>query len=70
MTGTPLASATFVYMMVLVMYMNFATDVLGVAPAVVGTIFFLSKIWDAVSDPLVGFASDRTRAPQITVRPL
>jgi Na+/melibiose symporter-like transporter len=42
------------------MYMNFATDVLLVAPATIGAIFFASKLWDAVSDPVVGFLSDRT----------
>ena len=48
-------------MLVMVMYMNFATDVLLVAPATIGAIFFASKLWDAVSDPLVGFLSDRTK---------
>jgi GPH family glycoside/pentoside/hexuronide:cation symporter len=60
--AAPLVSAQFIYMMVLVMYMNFATDVLGIAPGVIGTIFFVSKIWDAVSDPMVGYWSDRTRS--------
>ena len=58
--AAPVLASQFVYMMVLVMYMNFATDVLAIAPAFVGTVFFLSKIWDAVSDPLVGYWSDRT----------
>ena len=58
----PIVSVTFIYMMVLVMYMNFATDALGIAPAFVGTVFFLSKIWDGVSDPMVGYWSDRTRS--------
>ena len=48
-------------MLIMVMYMNFATDVLLVAPATIGAIFFASKLWDAVSDPLVGFLSDRTK---------
>jgi GPH family glycoside/pentoside/hexuronide:cation symporter len=49
-------------MLVMVMYMNFATDVLRVAPAVMGMIFLASKLWDAVSDPIVGFLSDRTHS--------
>lgn len=60
--STPLAPAYFVYMSVTVVYMNFATDVLLLAPGVIGTIFFLSKIWDAVSDPLIGYLSDGTRS--------
>ena len=40
--------------------MKFATDVLLIAPAAMGTIFGLSRIWDAVSDPVAGYLSDRT----------
>lgn len=43
--------------------MKFATDVLLIAPAVMGLIFSASRIWDAVSDPLAGYLSDRTRSP-------
>lgn len=43
--------------------MKFSTDVLLIAPAVMGTIFGISRVWDAVSDPLVGYMSDRTRHP-------
>ena len=39
----------------------FSTDVLLIAPAVMGIIFSASRIWDAISDPLVGYLSDRTR---------
>jgi len=41
--------------------LKFATDVLLLAPAVMGTIFSISRIWDAVSDPLCGYLSDATR---------
>ena len=40
--------------------MPFATDVLHMSAGVMGTIFFASRIWDAFSDPLVGYLSDRT----------
>jgi len=40
--------------------MKFATDILLIAPAVMGVIYSLSRIWDAISDPLVGYLSDRT----------
>jgi len=46
----------------LLRFMNFATDVLLIAPAVMGVIFMVSRIWDAVSDPLAGTLSDRTRS--------
>ncbi|MCZ6501266.1 MAG: MFS transporter, partial [Gammaproteobacteria bacterium] len=42
--------------------MKFATDVLLIAPAVMGSLIAASRLWDAFSDPLVGYLSDRTRS--------
>jgi len=42
-------------------FLNFATDVLLMAPAVIGVILAAGRIWDGISDPMVGFLSDRTR---------
>ncbi len=42
--------------------MKYSTDVLLIAPATMGLIFGLSRFWDAVSDPLVGYLSDLTRS--------
>jgi Na+/melibiose symporter-like transporter len=39
----------------------FYAQELGLGLALVGGIFMLSRIWDAVTDPLVGILSDRTR---------
>ncbi len=36
------------------------TDVFGLSAGAVGTLFFVSKLWDAVNDPLMGALSDRT----------
>ncbi len=36
------------------------TDVFGISAAAVGTMFFVTKLWDAVNDPLMGVVSDRT----------
>jgi len=41
--------------------MKFSTDVLLIAPGVMGVIFGVSRIWDGVSDPLAGYFSDRTQ---------
>jgi Na+/melibiose symporter-like transporter len=43
-------------------FLNFATDALLLAPAVVGIILALGRIWDAVSDPIVGYGSDLTQS--------
>jgi len=42
-------------------YLYFLTDVLLIPPALAGVAFLVSKSWDAVSDPLMGYLSDRTR---------
>ena len=42
-------------------YLYFLTDVLRINPALAGTVIMISKIWDAITDPLMGILSDRTR---------
>ncbi|MFN3238379.1 MAG: MFS transporter, partial [Pseudomonadales bacterium] len=49
------------YLLLSLYIMKFSTDVLLIAPAVMGTIFGVSRVWDAISDPLVGYLSDRTK---------
>ena len=60
--GAPGLGAGYMYLIMSLYVMKFSTDVLLIAPAVMGIIFSLSRIWDAVSDPLVGYLSDRTRS--------
>ena len=43
-------------------FLSFATDVLLLAPATVGVILAAGRIWDAVTDPIAGYGSDRTRS--------
>jgi GPH family glycoside/pentoside/hexuronide:cation symporter len=59
--GAPGLGAGYMYLMLALYVMKFATDVLLIAPAIMGIIFSASRIWDAVSDPVVGYLSDRTR---------
>ena len=37
------------------------TDVFGLSAAAVGTMFFVTKLWDAINDPLMGAFIDRMR---------
>ena len=39
----------------------FMTDVVGLAAGLAGTALMVGKIWDAITDPAVGYLSDRTR---------
>ena len=40
----------------------YLTDTVGVSAALAGIAILIGKFWDAVTDPLVGFLSDRTRS--------
>ncbi|MEM7410465.1 MAG: MFS transporter [Myxococcota bacterium] len=60
--GLASVPAQFSYVLMLIMYLKFAVDDLGASATAVGTIFLVAKLWDAVSDPLVGNLSDRTRS--------
>ncbi|MEE3330130.1 MAG: MFS transporter, partial [Myxococcota bacterium] len=39
---------------------KYSTDVLLVPAGVMGVLFAVGRLWDGVTDPLVGFLSDRT----------
>ncbi len=42
--------------------MLYFTDTLFLAPAFVGILFFVARIWDAVNDPMMGMIVDNTRS--------
>jgi len=50
------------FLLVGLLFMFFLTDIVGINPAYAGIIFMVGKVWDAVSDPLMGYISDRTRS--------
>lgn len=60
--GGPILGLSYLLFFVQFYFLKFATDVLLLPPAVVGWLFAAAKLWDAVSDPLVGDWSDRTRS--------
>lgn len=47
----------------------FYTDVFGLPAAAVGTMFLVTRIWDAFFDPIVGMLSDRTQTRWGKFRP-
>ncbi len=38
----------------------YLTDVVKMAPALAGTVLMVGKVWDAITDPVTGYLSDRT----------
>ncbi|MDX9847916.1 MAG: MFS transporter [Tenuifilaceae bacterium] len=47
----------------------FYTDIFGIPAAAVGTMFLITRIWDTLTDPMVGILSDRTRSKWGKFRP-
>ncbi|MFZ0452146.1 MAG: MFS transporter [Ignavibacteriaceae bacterium] len=47
----------------------FYTDVFGISAAAVGTMFLVTRIWDAVNDPMMGVIADRTHSKFGKFRP-
>ena len=45
------------------------TDVFGISAAAVGTMFFVTKLWDAFNDPMMGAIADRTNTRLGKFRP-
>lgn len=47
----------------------FYTDIFGLPAAAVGTMFLITRFWDAFVDPVVGVLADRTRSRRGKFRP-
>jgi GPH family glycoside/pentoside/hexuronide:cation symporter len=67
--SAPMAGVGFMEVLFAMYLMKFSTDVLSVTPAAMGVIFLVARICGAVSDPVAGFLSDRTRTRMGRRRP-
>jgi GPH family glycoside/pentoside/hexuronide:cation symporter len=65
----PTFGVGFMFFLVGLYMTPFATDVLLISPGAMGAIFLVSRLWDAISDPMAGFLSDRTRSRMGRRRP-
>jgi GPH family glycoside/pentoside/hexuronide:cation symporter len=63
------AAASMFWKLFSMYLMFFYTDVFGISAAVVGTMFLITRIWDAAFDPFVGIISDRTETKWGKFRP-
>ncbi len=67
--ATPSLASSFVFTLVGLYLLKYSTDVLLIPPSVMGLVFGLSRIWDGVTDPVMGYLSDRTRTRMGRRRP-
>ncbi|UCG56227.1 MAG: MFS transporter [Phycisphaerales bacterium] len=63
-TASNLFFQTFIYYILI-----FYTDVFGITAKAAGTMFLVTKIWDAVNDPIMGMIADRTNTRWGKFRP-
>lgn len=52
-----------------ILLLYYLTQVLGIAPGLAGLAVFIPRVWDVVTDPVMGWVSDRTRSPLGRRRP-
>ncbi|GGD70406.1 glycoside-pentoside-hexuronide (GPH):cation symporter [Lacimicrobium alkaliphilum] len=62
-------ASNIVFQSVMLFLSFFYTDVFGISPAIVGTLFLVVRIFDAVTDPLMGAINDRTNSRHGKFRP-
>jgi len=63
------AAASMFWKLFTMYLMFFYTDVFGIPAAAVGTMFLITRIWDAAFDPFVGIFADRTQTRWGKFRP-
>ncbi|WDD97516.1 glycoside-pentoside-hexuronide (GPH):cation symporter [Thalassomonas actiniarum] len=62
-------ASNIIFQTVMMFLLLFYTDVMGLSPATVGTMFLVVRIFDAVTDPLMGNIADRTKSRWGQFRP-
>lgn len=63
------AASNLVFQTIVNFIAFYYTDVVGLAPALVGTLFLVVRVFDAVIDPVMGAVADRTRSRWGQFRP-
>ena len=67
--GLPRFGAAIIFLSVVIYLPKFCTDTLMLAPALIGWMFLFGRVWDGITDPAMGYISDRTRLKMGRRRP-
>lgn len=62
-------ASNLVWQVLMIFQLYFYTDIFGISPAVAGTMFLITKIWDSINDPIMGIIADRTNTKWGKFRP-
>lgn len=62
-------ASNIIFQTVMMFLLIFYTDVVGLSPAIVGTLFLGVRLIDAITDPLMGAFADKTRTASGQFRP-
>ena len=62
-------ASNIVFQTVMLFLTFFYTDIFGISPAFVGTMFLAVRVIDAITDPLMGAFADRTQSKHGKFRP-
>ncbi|MDO6444698.1 MFS transporter [Colwellia sp. 1_MG-2023] len=62
-------ASNIIFQTVMMFLLIYYTDVVGLSPALVGTLFLVVRIFDAITDPLMGAMADRTNTKWGQFRP-
>lgn len=62
-------ASNIIFQTVMMFLLIYYTDVVGLSPALVGTLFLVVRVFDAITDPLMGAMADRTKTKWGQFRP-
>ena len=62
-------ASNFFFQTFSIFLLYYYTDVFGIDAAVAGTMFLVTRLWDAINDPIMGIIADRTKTRWGKYRP-
>lgn len=63
------SAANFIFQTMIILQLSFYTDTFGITAAAAGTLLLVARLWDAITDPVVGILADRTNTRWGKFRP-